>query len=76
MKEYIEKNVFDYKVKLKPLALSEWNIRASSLNKHVLLSMNTYSTSACELAKNKFGEASRWILQINMMLEMIRVFLI
>ncbi len=61
MLEYLKKMCSDFKVKLKPLALTEWNIRAikskqscSFINGiHAVLELG-------ELIKNHFGEASRW----------------
>jgi hypothetical protein len=63
MLDYMVKMCLDLNVTLKPLALSEWNIRAIKSRQSCSYINGLHATMVLgELIKNKFGEASRWDL--------------
>lgn len=61
--KYLEQQLSQYGVSPKPIALTEWNIRATGAMQNVSFIAGIHATIALgELIKNKFGEASRWDL--------------
>ena len=63
MMEYMKKMCVDYKVKLKPVALTEWNIFAIGSKQSCSYINGIHATLVLgELIKNKYGMATRWDL--------------
>ena len=61
MMEYMKKMCSDFNVKLKPIALTEWNIFAVNSKQSCSFISGMHAVLVLgELAKNKYGEASRW----------------
>jgi hypothetical protein len=63
MMAYMKKMSSDFGIKLKPVALTEWNIFAIN-SKQICSFVNGMHAALVlgELAKNKYGQASRWDL--------------
>jgi hypothetical protein len=63
MMAYMKKMSSDFDIKLKPVALTEWNIFAIN-SKQICSFINGMHAALVlgELAKNKYGQASRWDL--------------
>jgi len=60
---YMKKMSTDFKIKLKPIALTEWNIFAINSKQSCSYISGIHAALVLgEMAKNKFGQATRWDL--------------
>jgi hypothetical protein len=61
--DYLKQQMSQYGIQQKPVALTEWNIRAVGSRQNVSFIAGVHAAITIgELIKNKLGEASRWDL--------------